>query len=68
MKEQQKARVVVELELDDYEALAVLKQICNLSWRDILIAGGVYWSDMLQIEEQIEKIKEKMKQIKAKNN
>ena len=68
MKEKEKVRVVIELEQDDYESLTILKQICNLGWRDLLIAGAVYWSDMLEVEKLIEKIKEKMKEIKAKNN
>jgi hypothetical protein len=63
MKEE-KVRVVVEVKEDDYEALLALKQLTGLGWRDILIAGAVYWIDQLQLEEQIEKLKSRAEQIK----
>jgi hypothetical protein len=65
MKEE-KVRVVVEVKEDDYEALLALKQIAGLGWRDLLIAGAVYWINELKIEEQLEKVKSKAEQIKQK--
>jgi hypothetical protein len=59
----EKIRVVVEVAQDDYEALLALKQISGLGWRDILIAGAVYWINELKIEEQIEKLRDKAEQI-----
>jgi len=57
-----KQRVVIEVNSDDYEALLALKQIAGLGWRDILVAGAVYWIGKLQFEEKIEKLR----QIKIK--
>jgi hypothetical protein len=65
MKEE-RVRVVVEVKEDDYQALVALKQLTGLGWRDLLIAGAVYWIDQLQLETQIEKLKEKAEQIKQK--
>jgi len=61
-----KQRVVIEVLQDDYDALLALKQITGLGWRDILVAGAVYWIDQLQLEEQIEKLRSKAEQIKIK--
>ena len=61
-----KQRVVIEISNEDYEALLALKQITGLGWRDILIAGAVYWIDQLQLEKQIEKLRSKAEQIKIK--
>jgi hypothetical protein len=64
METKEKTRVVVEVSIDDYQALVALKQLTGLNWRDIIIAGAVYWINELKIEEQIEKLKEKAEQIK----
>jgi len=61
-----KQRVVIEVNSDDYEALLALKQIAGLGWKDILVAGAVYWIDQLQLEKQIEKLRSKAEQIKIK--
>lgn len=59
MKE--KVRVVIELSKDDYETLSTLKNLMSLQWRDIIVAGAIWWSKKLNLEEKIERIREKAK-------
>lgn len=59
-------RVVVELSKNDYEALSTLKNLINVSWKDIIVAGAMWWSKELNLEEKIERIREHVSKIKNK--
>lgn len=56
--EREKQRIVVEVSKKDYETLLALKTLINVSWRDIVIAGAIWWSKELDLEEKIERIRE----------
>ncbi len=64
--EEKKVRVVIELSKNDYEALSTLKNLTNVSWRDIIVAGAIWWSKELNLEEKIERIREHVSKIKNK--
>jgi len=63
---EEKARIVIELSKEDYEALSTLKNLINVSWRDIIIAGAIWWSQELNLEETLEKVREQVSKIKNK--
>jgi len=55
-----KKRVVIELSIDDYKALSFVKSILGLEWKDLLVAGAVYWSNEYNLEEKINAIRKLM--------
>ncbi len=56
-----KKRIVVEVELDDYQALSFVKSLLGLEWKDLLVAGAVKWADEFKLEEKISAVKEMLK-------
>jgi hypothetical protein len=63
MEEKHKQRIVIELKEDDYEAAMALKALLGISWRDILIAGCIWWVDELNLEEHLEQLRSKIKKL-----
>jgi hypothetical protein len=61
-----KKRVVVELTIEEFEKLALLKKIVGLEWKDFLLSGAVYVMKELNIEEELRRIREMI--INQKNN
>ncbi len=55
-----KKRIVIEVEVDDYHALSFVKSILGLEWKDLLVAGAVYWSNEYNLEEKINAIRKLM--------
>ncbi|HDI03214.1 MAG TPA: hypothetical protein ENF67_01600 [Candidatus Pacearchaeota archaeon] len=58
--------VYIELEEEDFKTLKVIKAALDLDWRDILIAGGVYWVEKIGGEEKVkETIETKIKLLET---
>jgi hypothetical protein len=68
MREEEKARIVIELSREDYESLITLKNLLNISWRDVLVAGAIWWCNELKLEERIERIREQVNKIAEQKN
>lgn len=64
MEDKEKARIVVEVSKEDYEALLTVKNLLNISWRDLIIAGAIWWSNELRLEERIENIREQVSKLR----
>jgi len=63
MKQEQKQRIVVELKEDDYRAALALKTLLGISWRDILIAGCIWFVKELNLEEYLDQLRSKIKEL-----
>jgi hypothetical protein len=61
--QEQKQRVVLELKEDDYRSLIALKTLIGVSWRDILIAGAIWWINELNLEEYLENLRKKVENL-----
>jgi hypothetical protein len=57
---EQKQRIVVEINEDDYRSLIALKSLIRVSWRDILVAGAIWWINELNLEEYLENLRNKI--------
>jgi hypothetical protein len=69
MDGEQKQRIVIELREDDYKAAIAVKTLLGVSWRDVLIAGCIWWVNELNLEERLEQIRSKVKELtEIKNN
>lgn len=62
-KQEQKQRIVLELKEDDYRAAIALKTLLGISWRDILIAGCIWWVNELNLEEYLDNLREKVEKL-----
>ena len=60
-----KKRIVVEVELDDYQALLFVKNLLGLEWKDLIIAGAVRWADAFHLDDKLNAIKEMLKNEKG---
>jgi hypothetical protein len=58
--QEQKQRIVVELKEEDYRSLIALKTLINVSWRDILVAGAIWWIEELNLEEYLENLRKRI--------
>jgi hypothetical protein len=58
--QEQKQRIVIELKEDDYRSLIALKTLIGVSWRDILVAGAIWWIEKLNLEEYLENLRKKI--------
>jgi hypothetical protein len=58
--QEQKQRIVVELKEEDYRSLIALKTLIGVSWRDILVAGAIWWIEELNLEEYLENLRKKI--------
>ena len=63
VKQEQKQRIVIELREDDYKAAIALKTLLGIGWRDILIAGCIWWVNELNLEEHLEQLRSKIKEL-----
>ena len=66
--EKEKRRVIVEIAQDDFESLLVLKRILSISWRDMLIAGAIWWTEQTNIEKFIDNLKNTINNIAQTKN
>ena len=64
MEDKEKARIVIEVSKDDYEALLTIKNLLSISWRDLIIAGAIWWTNEVRLEERIENIREQVYKLK----
>jgi hypothetical protein len=60
---EQKQRIVIELKDDDYKSLLALKTLINVSWREILVAGAIWWINELNLEEYLENLRKKVEEL-----
>jgi hypothetical protein len=58
--QEQKQRIVVELKEEDYRSLIALKTLIGVSWRDIIVAGAIWWVEELNLEEYLENLRKKI--------
>jgi len=68
VKQEQKQRIVIELKEDDYKAVIALKTLLGISWRDVLIAGCIWWTKELNLEEYLERLREKVNKLVEQKN
>jgi len=69
-------RIVVELKDEDFSTLKFVKNLMGIQWKDLIIAGALWWTDevfreetderkkkvIAMVEENILKLKEKIKE------
>jgi hypothetical protein len=65
---EKKNRIVIELQYDDYEALLVLKNLLGITWKDIIIAGAIAWSDAVNLEQKLDDLRTKFREILEEKN
>jgi len=68
MKNEKKIRIVVELSKDDYEAFIALKNLLGIQWKELLIAGAVWWADTLDLEQKIDNLRNEIKKLVEQKN
>ena len=63
MEQTKTKRIVIEIEEEDYETLTMMKDLLNLTWRDFLIAGAVFWNKEFKVFDKIEELKAKLEEF-----